>query len=151
MSKFWRGPCLEQEVEVGNALEHGPQEHGQEGDDVVLCCADGVANIALIDRPRAQPDPPRFLRSPLLRRALLQTRPGVVLLRPRQQGTISAQCGGHGSCLCCLPAKSLLCCSYISEVFLKDVTRTFAGCTHQGQALRATRSGIILRRQEMGD
>ena len=46
---------LAQEVEVGNPGEHGVQEEGQEGDEVVLRRPDGVALVALIDGVWAEP------------------------------------------------------------------------------------------------
>ncbi len=50
-----------QEVEVGHPGEHEVQEEGQEGDDVVLRGADGIALVALIQGVWAQPAPISYL------------------------------------------------------------------------------------------
>ncbi len=72
-----RSACLEEEVQVGDPFDHGPKEHGQEGEDVVFSGSNGVAHITLVDCPWAEPDPPRILPAHLSWCPLIQGCPWV--------------------------------------------------------------------------
>ena len=68
---------LGSKVQVGDAREHGEQEDGEEGEDVVLGRPHRVAREAAIGRAGAQPHAPLPIsRGP---RGLLNGRPGVLL------------------------------------------------------------------------
>ena len=74
--------CLDEEIEVGNPLDHGPQEDWEEGDNVILGSPDGVAHIALVYCTRAQPDSSRVL--PIIWRPRIQGCPWVAWLQKRR-------------------------------------------------------------------
>lgn len=52
------GSYLDKKVQVGDAREHGEEEDGQEGDEIVLCGVDAVAAKACVVRTLPQPHGP---------------------------------------------------------------------------------------------